>query len=280
MRHAGLVTAVLLALLDGHPDGPGWARPWLSDTLGAVLPGYAEGTDLTLRGWSVGAAWGNETLVQSRPIVRNRSVDPLDDLLRTPASCVLAAFCVQPKRPFGVVAPPAVKLSRFRRWLGVRVGTLLPAERSSSLRRGLPGFLARHQVDRGDGELVFLSFLAELHAAGGLRKTYSPPELIRQALAASAERLQIEPPHNLMVSDGRTFAMLHDGGALVSYEPPPDQDGQPRRFRVNGEVDETRRTNLLLHSDEAPEAAPQHGGERVAPGVFTIDVRQPRNIAR
>lgn len=274
------MTAVLLALLDAHPDGPGWARPWLVETLRANLPGYAEGTELTLRGWSVGAAWGNETLVQSRPIVRNRSVDPLDDLLRTPASCVLAAFGVQPTHPSGIVAPPAAQLSRFRRWLGVRVGTPLPPALASSLRQELPGFLARHQVDRGDGELVFLSFLTQLHAAGGLRKAYSEPELIRQALAATAERLELAPPHNLMVSDGRTFAMLHDGGTVVSFEPPPDQAGRQRRFRVTGEADDDRRTNLLLHSEEAPAEAPLHGGERVAPGVFSIDVRQPRVIER
>lgn len=280
MRHAGDVTAVLLALLDAHPDGPAWARPWIADTLQAVLPGYAEGTDFTLRGWSVGAAWGNETLVQSRPIVRDRSVDPLDDLLRTPASCVLAAFCVQPTHPSSLVAPPVAKLSRFRRWLGVRVGTPLPAEQAAALRSELPGFLSRHQVDRGDGELVFLTFLAELHAAGGLRKTYSEPEIIREALGRSAERLGIDAPHNLMVSDGRTFAMLHDGGALLSFEPPVGQEGSPRRFRVTGESDDQRRTNLLLHADQAPSAAPQHGGERVAPGVLSIDVRRPRSISR
>lgn len=274
------VTAVLLALLDAHPDGPAWARPWLEETLRNNLPGYAEGGDVTLRGWGVGAVWGNETLVQSRPIVRDRAVDPLDDLLRTPASCVLAAFCVQPRNPSSLVAPPATKLSRFRRWLGVRVGTPVPAEHAAVLRRDLPGFLSRHQVDRGDGELVFLSFLAELHAAGGLRKTYSPPDLIRQALQATAEKLQLDPPHNFMVSDGRTFAMLHEGGSLVSFEPPPVAVGQPRRFRVTGEADDTRGTNLLLHGERAAPGTPQHGGERVAPGVFTIDVRRPRTIER
>ncbi|MEM9462705.1 MAG: hypothetical protein AAGF11_51670 [Myxococcota bacterium] len=303
------MAAVLLALLDAHPDGPAWARPWLARMLAAHLPGYRSiepvraragdqsgdqsgdqpgdqsdetvggDSDLTLRGWSVGAAWGNETLVQSRPIVRGRAVDPLDDLLRTPASCVLAAFSVHSATRDGLVAPPAVKLSRARRWLGVRVGGRLDPERTTALRDALPGFLSRHQVDRSDGELVFLSFLAELHRLGGLRKTYSPPDVIRQALTQTADRLELVPPHNMMVSDGRTFAMLHQGGELLSFEPPPDPT-QSTRFRVTGGPDDGRRTNLLLHSPAASTVAPQHGGERVAQGAFSLDVRRPRGIER
>lgn len=281
MRHAGDVAAVLLALLDAHPDGPAWARPWLAQTLQANLPGYGDqgDGDRTLRGWSVGAAWGNETLVQSRPIVRGRTVDPLDDLLRTPAACVLAAFCVHSATRDGLVAPPAVKLSRVRRWLGVRVGGRLAPEQAAALREALPGFLSRHQVDRSDGELVFLTFLAELHAMGGLRKTYSPPDMIRQALTQTATRLELDPPHNMMVSDGRTFAMLHRGGSLLSFEPPPGLDRAPG-LRVTGQSDDGRRTHLLLHSLEVSDQAPQHGGERVAEGAFSLDVRRPRVIER
>ncbi len=283
MRHAGLVSTVLLALLDAHPDGPAWARPWLDETLRANLPGYrpdAGSGDESLRGWSVGAAWGNETLVQSRPIVRGRSVEPLDDLLRTPASCVVAAFGVYSASRDGLVIPPAVRLSRFRRWLGVRAGVSLDPGRAAEFRERLPGFLARHQVDRSDGELVFLSFLALLHERGGLRKTYSPPELIREALAATVERLGLEPPHNMMISDGRTFAMLHQGGALLSFEPPASEAPSDTTFAVSGKRFGTRRTNLLLHLAEAPDTTPQHGGERVAEGVFSLDVRQPRALSR
>lgn len=282
MRHAPHVTAVLLALLDTDPDGPSWARSWVEQTLRDNLPGYDEsrGED-RLRGWSVGAAWGAETLVQSRPIVRGGDIDPVDDLLRTPASCVVAAFRVQSSEHAGVVAPPPVKLSRFRRWLGVREGRPLPAERANELRSQLPGFLARHQVDRGDTELVFLSFLAHLHAAGGLGKTYSPASQIREALAATIEGLELEPPHNMMVSDGRTFAMLHDGGGLLSFEPPPDmRSSRPGRMRGGGLDPNGPRTNLLLCSESPPEHAPQNGGERVAPGVLSIDVREPRKLER
>ncbi|MCH9687319.1 MAG: hypothetical protein K0V04_38145 [Deltaproteobacteria bacterium] len=271
---------MLLALLDAHPEGPGWARSWLTDTLRASLPGYGEDDrEHTLRGWSVGAAWGNETLVQSRPLVRTNDIDPIDDLLRTPASCVVAAFSVQSTGAGALVAPPAVKLSRFRRWLGVRVGQVLPQDLASHLRSSLPGFLSRHQVDRGDGELVFLTFLAQLHAAGGLRKTYSEPALIREALSATARAAEIDPPHNLVVSDGRTFAMLHQAGSLVSFEPPPVDDAAPR-FGVTPTGVPNRPTNLLLHTEHPPSDAPQHGGERVAEGVFTIDVRSPRSIER
>jgi hypothetical protein len=280
MRHAGTVSVALLALLDAHPDGAVWARPWLVSTLRANLPGYDDSNgDLTLRGWSVGAAWGNETLVQSRPIVRNRDIDPIDDLLRTPASCVVAAFSVHSAARDGVVAAgPSPALSRYRRWLGVRVGAPLPAAQAAALRTELPSFLERHQTDRSDGELVFLSFLAQLHALEGLGKSYDPPELIRKALTLTMRRLELEPPHNLMVSDGRTFAMMHQGGALSSFEPP--QEGAPARFRVAGQAGDGRRTNLLLLTPDAYEHTPRQGGERVAEGVFTIDARTPRIIER
>lgn len=276
----GHVSVVLLALLDAHPDGAAWARPWLVTTLRANLPGYDDAAlDLTLRGWSVGAAWGNETLVQSRPIVRNRDVDPIDDLLRTPASCVVAAFSVHSASRDGMLAPaPSPALSRYRRWLGVRVGMALPPARASALRQALPSFLERHQTDRSDGELVFLTFLAQLHERDGLRKTYAPAELIRQALGQTIERLELDPPHNLMVSDGRTFAMAHHGGALSSFEPPPE--GTPARFRVSGPGGDGRRTNLLLLTPQAYEHTPLQGGERVAEGVLSIDVRTPRVIER
>lgn len=281
----GTVSFALLALLDAHPDGAVWARPWLVSTLRANLPGYDDSNhDLTLRGWSVGAAWGNETLVQSRPIVRNRDIDPIDDLLRTPASCVVAAFSVHSAARDGMVAPaPSPALSRYRRWLGVRVGAPLPAARAAALRQALPSFLERHQTDRSDGELVFLSFLAQLHELEGLGKSYDPPELIRQALDNTVRRLELEPPHNLMVSDGRTFAMVHQGGSLSSFEPP--HEGSPR-FRVAGQSGDGRRTNLLLLTPQAYEHTPPYhqtplqGGERIAEGVFSIEARSPRAIER
>jgi len=274
----GTVSVALLALLDAHPDGAAWARPWLVSTLRANLPGYDDSDrDLTLRGWSVGAAWGNETLIQSRPIVRNRDIDPIDDLLRTPASCVVAAFSVHSAARDGLIASPSPALSRYRRWLGVRVGAPLPAARAAALRQALPGFLERHQTDRSDGELVFLSFLAQLHELDGLGKSYAPPELIRRALELTVERVELEPPHNLMVSDGRTFAVVHQGGALTSFEPPVE--GTPKGFRVSGQGD-GRRTNLLLLTPQAFEHTPRQGGERIADGVFSIDARIPRVIER
>lgn len=277
------MSAVLLALLDAHPDGPEWARSWLTETLRAHLPGYGSESsdgDESLRGWSVGAAWGNETLVQSRPIVRGRAVDPVDDLLRTPASCVLAAFGVYSPSRDGLVAPAPVCLSRFRRWLGVRVGSRLDPGHAAALREALPGFLQRHQVDRSDGELSFLTFLALLHEDGGLRKTYSPPEMIRSALARTVERMQLPEPHDMMVSDGRTFAMLHQSGALLSFEPPPGTEPVETGFAVSGQRFGLRRTNLMLHSAQAPDATPRYGGERIGEGVFSLDVRHPRDLER
>ena len=112
----------------------------------------------------------------------------------------------------------------------------------------------------------------------GLRKTYAPPELIREALGRTAKALELPPPHNLMVSDGRTFAMMHQGGALSSFEPP--LDGAPRFRGVTGQPSDGRRTNLLLLTPQAYEHTPQQGGERVAEGVFSIEARAPRIIER
>lgn len=292
-----VVPAVLLALLDTDPDGPSWARPWIEQTLRSNLPGYigpdgGQGpTAEHLRGWSVGATWGAETLVQSRPIVRGRGVDPVDDLLRTPASSVLATFCVTDPSGPGLVAPTPSKLSRFRRWLGVREGAALPPEHAAELRRGLPGFVARHQVDRSDGELVFLRFLSNLHAMGGLGKRYSPPDKIRDALAQTIEQLDelgVEGSHNMMVCDGRTFAMLHRSGTLLSFVPPPPVEPPPSDRRRSGPHAavgsslraQRRRTNLLLCSDAPADDAPRAGAERIAPGVLSIDVRDPRALHR
>jgi hypothetical protein len=72
--------------------------------------------------------------------------------------------------------------------------------------------------------------------------------------------------------------MVHQGGALMSFEPPPES--VPARFRVAGQPGDGRRTNLLLLTPQAFEHTPLQGGERVAEGVFSIDARTPRVIER
>ncbi len=275
--------AMLCALLDPSPDGPAWARPWvdgvlrqhvvapLDDTVQAPAEGGVHG----LRGWSVGAVVGNETLVQSRPIVRARDADPLDDLLRTATRCVIAAFAPQ-RETSDVASPPAPKISRFRRWIGVRAEAVLTDDLRGELGEKLPAFLARSRTERTDGELVFLTFLAQLQRLGGLGAAYDPPERIRDALVALDEELHGHTPHNAMVSDGRTFGMLHRGGTVLLFEPPEDLP----RPQVRLTSSEAQSASLLLYSPKPAPPVPLPGAERIADGMFTIETRAPRNLLR
>ena len=269
---------MLCALLDPSPDGPGWARSWVEEVLEAHI--YSAGRSATegprhgLHGWSVGAVSGNETLVQSRPIVRARDADPLDDLLRTASRCVIAAFA--PRRPASDVAgAPAPKISRFRRWVGVRAEADLATECRASLAERLPAFLARSRIERTDGELVFLTYLAHVQRLGGLGAAYDPPERIRDALAGLAGDLG-DGTHNIMVNDGRTFGMLHRGGTVLAFEPPADLPRPQVRLTSN----DAQATSLLLYTPQtlAPQPAPD--AERVADGMFTIETRAPRRLTR
>ncbi|MBL4683139.1 MAG: hypothetical protein JKY37_01005 [Nannocystaceae bacterium] len=274
--------AMLCALLDPSPDGPAWARPWVDDVLRQHVflppPEPAESEDggnHGLRGWSVGAVVGNETLVQSRPIVRARDADPIDDLLRTATRCVIAAFARQ-RATGDVISPPAPKISRFSRWIGVRAEAGLDKQAREELLAKLPDFLARSQTDRTDGELVFLTFLAHLQRLGGLNATYDPPERINAALAALDEMLRDQPPHNVMVSDGRSFGMLHRGGTVLLFEPPEDLP----RPQVRLTSPDAQSASLLLYSPHAPPPTPIPGAERLADGMFTIETRAPRKLVR
>lgn len=267
-------SATLVALLDSTADGPAWARRWVDEVLREHLPGWSRdpAQPVALRGWSVGAVLGNEPLVQSRPIVRGRDVDPLDDLLRTPAACVVAAFASHDTRESEVTAKPVCRISRFRRFVGVRAEGELPVEVSRSLRADLPDFLARAQADRTDGELVFLTFLSELHRAGGLGNAFATPDRVHRALAALEARLPSVSPHNLMVSDGRTFAMLHREGTLLAFDAPSDAP----RPRVGLSVPAGGPAGkLLLYIPGAGPDTPVAGAEKIADGRLTIDARRP-----
>lgn len=269
-----MASATLVALLDSTADGPAWARAWIDEVLAEHLPGWARdpAAPVVLRGWSVGAVWGNEPLVQSRPIVRGRDVEPLDDLLRTPAGCIVAAFASHDTRGTEVTAKPVCRISRFRRFVGVRAEGELPVELARALRSELPDFLARGQVERTDGELVFLSFLAELHRAGGLGSAYATPDRIQRALGALEARLDSVTPHNLMVSDGRTLGMLHREGTLLAFDAPSDA---PRpRVGLSAPAGGSS-GKLLLYLPGAGPDAPIAGAEKIADGRLTIDARRP-----
>ena len=174
--------------------------------------------------------------------------------------------------------PPSLAMVRFQRWIGVRAeSSLLPAGRAdevealrAGLRSTLPEFLIRSGGPIGDRELVVLSFLATLHAAGELGKAYATPATIRKALAALDERLG-HPAHlNLMVSDGRSVGVIHRGGRLVSLTPPPP----PRPARAISQPHQRPTASLLLFDPHAAPAS-DSGDPDVPEGVFTVHVRQP-----
>jgi len=270
----------LLALLDARPSGPAWDHAWLSDVLGQHLlrriasnPAGA----LQLRGWSVGSVVGNETFVQARPIVRDPEVEPVEDLLRTPAPCILAAFhAIDGGDRLGDTHSP-IRLARFRRWIGVRAEAELDADSRRRLRDEVPDFLARSQTLGNDGELVFLRFLAALHGLGALGSPYAAPETVRRALRIT-EALLGDGAVNLMVSDGRTLGVVHRGGTLLSFQPP--MTGHRRAIKFEDEARASARASMLFYDPGPPLEAPLPNAERVAEGVFTIESLRPRLIVR
>lgn len=269
----------LLALLDARPSGPAWDHAWLADMLGEHLLRRIDtlATPMQLRGWSVGSVVGNETFVQARPIVRDPEVEPTEDLLRTPAPCILAAFNAAPGGERLGEPQTSIRLARFRRWIGVRAEAELDADTRRHLRDEVPDFLARSGTLGNDGELVFLRFLAALHAQGGLGGPYAAPDLVRRALRTT-EALLGDGPVNLMVSDGRTLGVVHRGGMLLMFQPPTV--GSKRALKLEDDARASQRGSLLWFDPGPPAETPLPNAERIAEGVFTIESMRPRQLSR
>lgn len=276
----------LAALVHAQPDGFNEVS-WLGQALAErwslyVGPGESATGSATghARAWVVGGVQDNETLVQARPVVRDPRADFVADLLRAPTQTTLAAYAATPaaSSPADAAAsPPSLAMVRFQRWIGVRAeGSLLPADRGDAdalrgeLRAALPEFLIRSGGPVGDRELVVLTFLAGLHAAGELGKAYAAPATIRRALVALDERLGRPDRFNLMVSDGRSVGVIHRGGRLVTLQPPPP----PRPARAISQPHQRPSASLLLFDPAAAAALPDPGVV-VPEGVFTVHVRQP-----
>jgi hypothetical protein len=272
----------LAALVHALPEGFSEAT-WLGQAIAerwSLYVGPGEAATGRVRAWVVGGVQDNETLVQARPVVRDPRADFIADLLRAPTQTTLAAYAALPAGPGGSDSgqslPPSLNMVRFQRWIGVRAeGDLLPGRPDEAeamraeLRSKLPEFLVRSGGPVGDRELVVLSFLAGLHAAGELGKAYATPATIRSCLAALDQRLGRPERFNLVVSDGRTVGVIHRGGRLVSLQPPPP----PRPARAISQPHLRPSASLLLFDPAASGPPPETG--LVAEGVFTVHVRQP-----
>ena len=260
------LAALIHALPEGVPDAT-----WLS---AALQLNWSASSTTGVRAWSVGGVQDNETLVQSRPVVRDPKADFLADLLRVPTQTTLAAYAALPVGHGDQDRPmPAIAMTRFQRWVGVRAEANLDADARAALRAALPDFLVRSSASEpGDRELAVFGFLANLHADGGLGKAYASPEQIRRALDALDERLGRPDPFNLIVCDGRTVGVLHRGGRFVALEPPTQ--ARPRAIAQPP----SRAAGAVLLFDPTP--GPNPGGPVVAPGVFTTSVRQPGVLER
>lgn len=269
----------LVALVHAHPEGFSEAS-WLGQVFAEQWHPYVPPGDAAtrrVRAWVVGGVQDNETLVQSRPVVRDPRADFVADLVRAPTQTTLAAFASTPIGSGESALPPPLAIVRFQRWIGVYAEGELPSPEAEPLRAHLrdllPDFLIRSGGPIGDRELVVLSFLAILHAAGELGKPYASPAAIRRGLLALDDRLGHLPACNLMVSDGRSLGVLHRGGSLVSLTPPPPN----RPARAISQPHQRPSANLLLF-DPSPVASDT--GTRVPDGVFTVHLRQPAVIER
>jgi hypothetical protein len=283
-----VTTVTLAALLQSRPDGPFAARDWLDNVLSRHVPGYTDDDPAApvARSWSVGTVVGTETLVQARPVVSETNGRFLEDVLRTPAPCVIAAFATAPSAGPERRHLASVRMSRFQRWIGVCAETAIgehpdAGEHTNALMADLPDFLAGSRTERSSRELLLFGFLAALHRAGALSGAYAKPETIRMALAEVDERLGHRRPFNMMVSDGKTLGVLHHGGKLFAMEPPQEALAPERRRRPPSEPNPTGpRAGLLILDPRGPTVPPTDGAERIAEGIFTLAALRPTTVER
>lgn len=265
---------------------------WLSRVLsrcGAAhhFAGGDEGVEV-VRAWSVGGVQGGETLVQSRPVVRDRRAEFVADFLRAPSQTTLAIHAVVKPPGHGAedIPAPRLGLARFQRWLGVRAESALHPDEAEAaalreqLRKSLPDFLQRALSHAGDRELTIFAFLGALHRSGDLNKPYVAPPQIRAALSALDAQLGRPARLNLFVCDGRTVGVIHRGGRLLMVDAP----APAKSIRALAITPAQRvQASLLLHDDGADSGLPALEGaeiRRVNEGIFTLSARAPGQIER
>jgi hypothetical protein len=271
----------LAALLVARPNGPFWGRPWVEDVLAKTLRGYDEplGSPRRLLGWSIGGVVGPETFVQSRPVLRSKGQNPIDDLLRTPAGCTVAVFASGDQGDDEATPRDVVRIARFRRWVSVHRGEALSEKTRRALYAHLPDFLSRDPQSRTDAELLLRSALANLHEAGGFGKAYADADAMRRAVRRLGQDLGDEAPTNMFLADGRTLVILNRNGALLAFEPPQEM-WPTRSFRLDGQAMEGAPASLLVWTDAEAPPQPIEGAERLAPGILSVQAPAPSLLVR
>ncbi len=271
-----VAAATLLALVDATPSGPAWARGWVEGALAPLVPKLRTVFGgCGLHGWSVGTVIGDEPLAQSRPVARAED-DPLDDLLRVPGRCIVAALDTRTPDPSAVSARPAGGVHRFRRFLSLRAQPELPPPLAKRLAAELPEYLARGRRDRPDAELVLLSFIAELQSLGGLSQRYATAEQIQDALIRLDARMTGTDAHHFMVTDGRTLGVLARGGTLLAFDAPEDAP----RLGIGLSMVHPGPAARLLVALPGDDVGPDVAAERIADGCLTIEAAAPWRMQR
>lgn len=287
--HLPVAEAELAALVDALPERPFHAPEWVDEVLASRWAGYRApeaaqpDAPVRTRAWSVGCVLGIETLVQSRPVVRDRNESFLDDFLRPAAPCTIATFSATREAS----RPGDAAISRYERWVGAcsqaSILDLEPgrdANLRAKLRQSIPAFLQRSILQNHDDELLFFAFLSRLHAAGGLGSAFAKPELIREGLskleADLVEVLGEQLSLNMMVFDGRNFAVLHRGGTLTVWEAPPRPE--PRhRTGPRPMAGIPRGSTLYVLS---PNGRRDLSADPIPDGVFSVDPANPLAMQR
>lgn len=285
-----MIDVCLAALLDAVPQrapsrddeiDPASLEGWVGGQLSSLWPQHAD--ELAGRhapdriyGWAVGSVVGNETLVQSRPVVRDGAGTFLGDFLRAEARGTLAAVaCTDKGRPDGA------GIARYHRWVAVTSHfdhIHDDRELREQLTRELPDFLVRARQQQTLTEALLFTFLRQLHVAGELGSAYAAAAEIRSAMLGFDARLLEagKDPVNLLVFDGRTFAAsLHHGRMWCSHF---DHGEKARRSLVHGTAPAT--SLIALGEPPGDEVAEQFRPLEIGHGVFSVDPRTPRELVR
>lgn len=254
------------------PVRPFHARDWLEQRLERAWGlESAPPPSKRVRAWGVGTVSGNETLVQSRPTVRDGNLDFLSDFLRAAGRCTLSVY----ETGLGEKSGIAVKMARFGRWVGAFAteASILDEDIRDREMAALPDFIKRGMVGATEGELILGAFLARLHGRSSLGGAYSADREIRGALSQLHRDLG-SPPMNLMVFDGKSFGMLHADHA-VGIEDVPEKDQ-----RESGPILVASRPNVAKLLTLRGEQEPDPAVELVPRGVFTVNARDPATLIR